>query len=168
MRILSVLLLAFATSQPPEWQASDQFDRPHHSSELAGRPVLVIAGGSPAAKTFDAWIDAIVQAYGGRPDSLPFAVLGIADVGNPPGVILPIIRRTLPRSRQRPVLVDRRGTVSRHYGTDSQTSNQLVVGHDGTVLLHLKGIPVDTAKVRELVHRLHAAVDAAAAARRSR
>jgi len=170
MKCFAALLLALLLRQPPAWQLDDQFGRAHSAAELAGRPVLLIAGGAPAAKTFDAWIDAVLRAYAGLPDSsaaptsspLPFVVLSIADVGNAPRVLHPIIRWRLPRNRSRPVLVDPNGTVSRQYQIERATSNQLVLGRDGRVLLHLRGIPVDSAGVRLLVEQLRLAVRSAA------
>ncbi len=166
MKCFAVLLLALLLRQPPVWQLDDQFGRARSAAELAGKPVLLIAGGAPAAKTFDAWIDAVLRAF---PDSSaaptppaadprPFVVLGIADVGNAPRVVHPLIRWRLPRNRSRPVLVDPNGTVSRQYQIERATSNQLVLGRDGRVLLHLRGIPVDSAGVRLLVEQLRLAV----------
>lgn len=166
MRMLSLLLSSLLVHQATTWQLDDQFGRPHRSSELAGTPVLLIAGGSPAAKTFDAWIDAVLAAYGVSPDSLPFAVIGIADVGNAPRIVHPLIRLGLPRDHRRPVMVDPNGIVSRRYGIDKSTSNQVVLARDGKVLLHLRGIPVDTAGVRRLAETLRAAVRGTAGERR--
>lgn len=100
MKCFAVLLLALLLRQPPAWQLDDQFGRPHSAAELAGKPVLLIAGGAPAAKTFDAWIDAVLRAYAGPCDSSaaptldarPFVVLGIADVGNAPRVLVEQLR----------------------------------------------------------------------------
>jgi hypothetical protein len=161
----SLLLLAMLLGQPVPWQLDDQFGRPHTSSELTGKPVLLIAGGAPAAKTFDRWIDAILAAYGGSPDALPFTVIGIADVGSAPRIVYPLIRRRLPRNRRRPVLVDPNGTVSRQLGIERATSNQMVLARDGTVLIHLRGIPVDTAGARKVADQLRAAVNGNAAER---
>lgn len=161
MSIVALLLLTLIPQLPPEWRLDDQFGRPHRSAELAGKPVLLIAGGSPAARTFDAWIDAIVTAYGAPRDSLPFTVIGMADVGSAPRIVYPLIKLRLPRNRQRPVMVDPNGTVSRRYGIERQTSNQLVLGADGAVLLHLRGIPVDSANARRLAEQLRGAVELA-------
>ncbi|HET9133394.1 MAG TPA: hypothetical protein VFN90_03740 [Gemmatimonadales bacterium] len=166
MPFAALLLLALLGPVAPEWRLDDQFGRPHASADYLGKPVLLIAGGSPAAKTFDRWIDAVLAAYGGSTDALPFHVLGLADIGNAPRITHGLITLGLPRDRRRPVLIDPNGLVSAQYGVDSETSNQLVLGHDGTVLLHLRGIPVDTAQARLVAERLRAAVTAAGAARR--
>lgn len=157
MSFLAVLLFALTQQSPPVWRLNDQFGRPHASTELAGAPVLLIAGGSPAARTFDRWIDAVVKAYGTSRDSLPFRVIGMADIGSAPRIVHPLIRLRLPRQRNRPVMVDPNGTVSRRYRIERATSNQLVLGPDGAVLLHLRGIPVDSVNARRLAEQLRAA-----------
>ena len=153
-------------AQPTNWTLDDQFGRPHAASEWKGRTVLLIAGASPAAATFAAWGDAIVAAYGrgqtGGADSLPFLVVGLADIGNAPRVLHPLIRLRLPRNRARPVLVDYRGTVSRSLGVERLTSTQMVLGPDGQVLLHTRGVPVDTAQARVIAEALRRAVEQAA------
>jgi hypothetical protein len=165
MPLLTLLLAAMLVHTPPEWRLDDQFGRPHASADYAGTPVFLIAGGSPAAKTFDEWIDAVVRAYGVPEDSLPFRILGMADIGSAPKAVYPIIKLGLPRNRKRPVLIDPDGRVSTQYGADGATSNQIVLGADGAILLHLRGIPVDTAQARVIARRLRAAVDAGAALR---
>jgi hypothetical protein len=146
MRWLAMLLAVTVVLPPqptPQWRASDQFGRALRSEEFAGAPVLVIGGGSAAAPTFDRWIDAVAKAYGVPADSLPFRILGIADVGGAPRVLGPLIRRRLPRDRTRPVLVDFGGVVAKHYQLDAATSNQLVIGRDGAVLHRSTGVSVD-------------------------
>ncbi len=160
---LGALLLAWpwlgwAQQPATSWSLRDQFGHVHTAAELSGKPVLIVAGGSVAARTFDAWIDATLAAFGGRRESLPFVVLGIADVGGAPRLLYPLIRRKLPRGKDRPVLVDPNGTISKQFGIDRGTSNQLVLGRDGAVLMHLRGIPVDTAGARRLAEQLRVAV----------
>ncbi len=153
-------------AQPASWTLDDQFGRPHRAGEWKGRTVLLIAGASPAAATFAAWGDAIVAAYGrdhaAGADSLPFLVVGLADIGNAPRVLHPLIRLRLPRNRTRPVLVDYRGIVSRSLGVERLTSNQMVLGPDGQVLLHTRGVPVDTAQARLIADALRRSVELAA------
>lgn len=159
------LISRVTCAQSTNWTLDDQFGRPHHASEWKGRTVLLIAGASPAAATFAAWGDAIVAAYGrdqaAGADSLPFLVVGLADIGNAPRVLHPLIRLRLPRNRARPVLVDFRGTVSRSLGVERLTSNQMVLGPDGQVLLHTRGVPVDTAQARLLADALRRSVERA-------
>jgi hypothetical protein len=166
MSYAALLILALFWPAAPDWRLDDQFGRPHASADYLGKPVLLIAGGSPAAKTFDGWIDAVLAAYGESADALPFHVLGLADIGNAPRITHGLIKLGLPRDRRRPVLVDPNGLVSAQYGVDSETSNQMVLGPDGAVLLHLRGIPVDTAQARVVAERLRAAVATARATRR--
>jgi hypothetical protein len=159
MPLLALLLATLLVHSPPEWRLEDQFGRPHASADYAGTPVFLIAGGAPAAKSFDGWIDAVIRAYGTPEDSLPFRILGMADVGSAPKVTYPLIKLGLPRNRKRPVLIDPDGRVSAQYGADGATSNQIVLGANGAILLHLRGIPVDTAQARAIARRLRAAVD---------
>ena len=163
MSCLCLLLAAWLFGQEPAWRLNDQFGRPHSAAELVGKPVLIIAGGAAAAKTFDAWIDAILASFGGPASSRPFTVVGIADIGNAPRIVHPLIRLRLPRDRQRPVLVDPNGTVSKTLHIERATSNQLVLARDGSVLLHLRGIPVDSNGVRRIVEQLRVAVRGAPA-----
>jgi hypothetical protein len=51
-------------AQPTNWTLDDQFGRTHVAAEWKGRTVLLIAGA----------------------DSLPFLVVGLADIGNAPRV----------------------------------------------------------------------------------
>jgi hypothetical protein len=161
MRWLAILCFSSTLgAQPtPQWAANDQFGRAHRSEEFLGAPVFLIGGGKVAAPTFDLWVDAIASAYGVPTDSLPFRILGIADVGGAPRILGPIIRRRLPRNRSRPVLVDFGGIVAKQYQLDVANSNQLVLARDGRVLYRSKGVPVDPGQVAALVAQLKLAAN---------